>query len=273
MSWFNSKIFITFKGEIVGIDPPMKGYVPSLSHPLFGTFLNGTIMVKRIDYVKGEVVNGSVYIKETGPYINPNTGQKIRKAYFVCKYCGSEFVSHIASIKRGVVVSCGCYHNRRITEALTTHGLSSHRLYSTWRSMIARCVKLYHPNYHRYGGRGISVHKNWIEDFAFFIAYVSTLPNYGKTGYTLDRINPDGNYEPGNLRWANQNTQMRNSSHVKSRTGYRGVTTCRNRFQAYLNTGDRHHHIGTYNTALEAAIARDKYITKHNIEGFNLQVL
>ncbi|MBQ7705889.1 MAG: hypothetical protein IJT73_10795 [Selenomonadaceae bacterium] len=62
-----------------------------------------------------------------------------------------------------------------------------------------------------YGGRGITVYPAWIDDFQAFYDYVSKLEHFGETGYTLDRIDNDGNYEPDNLRWADAKTQQRNT--------------------------------------------------------------
>ena len=71
--------------------------------------------------------------------------------------------------------------------------------------MIGRCTRPNNPNYNRYGGRGITVCERWLE-FSNFVADMGPRPD----GMTLDRINNDGNYEPGNCRWADWDTQMEN---------------------------------------------------------------
>jgi hypothetical protein len=79
--------------------------------------------------------------------------------------------------------------------------------YVAWMHMRARCLKSNHPSYHRYGGRGITICDRW-DNFANFVADMGPRP----AGLEIDRINNDGNYEPGNCRWATRKQQMRNTS-------------------------------------------------------------
>ena len=81
------------------------------------------------------------------------------------------------------------------------------KLYYTWAGMKKRCRDTQNPNY---GGRGINVYPAWGNDFQAFYDYVSKLEHFGEKGYTLDRIDNDGNYEPGNLRWTTSKKQIRN---------------------------------------------------------------
>lgn len=85
-------------------------------------------------------------------------------------------------------------------------GQKKHPLYGAYAAMKNRC---YNPNaydYHLYGGRGIAICERWMEDFWCFIEDVGDRP----AGMTLDRINPDGDYEPGNVRWATAAEQRQN---------------------------------------------------------------
>lgn len=72
--------------------------------------------------------------------------------------------------------------------------------------MLQRCLNPNSDNYRWYGGRGITICLEWIDSFDAFLADMGERP----TGMTLDRINPDGNYEPGNVRWATPKEQARN---------------------------------------------------------------
>lgn len=80
------------------------------------------------------------------------------------------------------------------------------RLYKRWQGMLERCSNPKHTHYQLYGGRGITVCDRWL-DFAVFAADMGTPPT---EGLTLDRINNDGNYEPGNVRWATVTEQQAN---------------------------------------------------------------
>lgn len=80
--------------------------------------------------------------------------------------------------------------------------------YNIWRSMIHRCSARKNTRWKDYGGRGITVHPDFL-NFSYFLGYVGARPT---DKHTLDRINNDGNYEPGNVRWADQRTQRMNRS-------------------------------------------------------------
>jgi 5-methylcytosine-specific restriction endonuclease McrA len=85
----------------------------------------------------------------------------------------------------------------------------------TWRSMKRRITNPKSSRYHRYGGRGITIFPEWLNSFQKFKTYI--IENLGDRpdGYSLDRINNDGNYEPGNLRWATAEIQKQNNSQTK----------------------------------------------------------
>lgn len=87
------------------------------------------------------------------------------------------------------------------------HGGSNTPEYRAWRAMLDRCNRQNHEAYSNYGGRGITVHEDF-NNFESFINYIGKRPN---NGYSLDRIDNDGNYEPGNVRWATALTQSNNT--------------------------------------------------------------
>jgi hypothetical protein len=92
--------------------------------------------------------------------------------------------------------------------------------YRSWQSMKLRCLKKTHNRYNYYGGRGIKLCERWLS-FGNFLADMGERP----AGTSLDRINNDGDYEPGNCRWATQTQQVRNSSNAKPIT-IDGETLC-----------------------------------------------
>lgn len=94
--------------------------------------------------------------------------------------------------------------------ARTTHKMSSTKDYKYWLSIKRRCYRSRESSYKNYGGRGIKMHESWVKDFLTFNTYVAQLADYGTEGYSLDRIDNDGDYEPGNVRWVNRLTQSNN---------------------------------------------------------------
>lgn len=94
-------------------------------------------------------------------------------------------------------------------------GKSSHPLYLIYHDMIARCRRETHARYFDYGGRGIDVCQEWVDDFWKFVEDVGERPEGktkgGRAYWQLDRIDNDGNYEPGNVRWATPAEQRENT--------------------------------------------------------------
>lgn len=100
----------------------------------------------------------------------------------------------------------------------TTHGLSGPEtpdpLYRAWGGMKARCLNPNHHNFHNYGGRGIRVCDEWKNDAAAFARHMGPRPT---KRHTVERIDNNGNYEPGNVRWATSAEQVRNQRRTKLR--------------------------------------------------------
>jgi hypothetical protein len=88
--------------------------------------------------------------------------------------------------------------------------LAERRLYAIWNAMIHRCRNEKDKNYPTYGGRGIRVHERWLT-FPAFREDVSSLPHFGEPGRSIDRIDNDGPYEPGNVRWSTYAEQAANT--------------------------------------------------------------
>jgi len=109
------------------------------------------------------------------------------------------------SLRGGVSRRCVYCRNK---ENPTKHGQQGTRLYSVWQGMIRRCENLNHEAYKYYGGRGISVYPEWRKDFKIFMDWAQA--NGYKEGLSIDRIDNNGNYGPGNCRFVAAKEQSRN---------------------------------------------------------------
>lgn len=120
--------------------------------------------------------------------------------------CGNEISVRGACIRTGHTKSCGCVRSEMGIKKLTKHGKSSTRAYKSWKRMRQRCFNKNNPDYSSYGGRGIKICQSWQEYFHNFYDDMGEMP----IGFSLDRINVDGDYEPGNCRWIKRSNQMTN---------------------------------------------------------------
>jgi len=137
-----------------------------------------------------------------------DTNNKPGKVKFVCRCdCGNTKSVSSSLMTRGKAISCGCYRKER----LTTHGASRRGRvrpeFKTWCGMKDRCLNHNSRLYAYYGGRGITIHPTWVKDFSAFLSSVGERPS---PSHSLDRIDNDGNYEPGNVKWSTAKEQIHN---------------------------------------------------------------
>lgn len=125
----------------------------------------------------------------------------------VCK-CGTRRIVRSNSLINGNTTSCGCYHREQLSQRATTHGGLKIPGYFSWAKAKRRCTTPTNPDYPNYGGRGIKMCDRWLNDFAAFLADMGPRPS---SAHTLDRIDVNRDYEPGNCRWAVSAVQSRNT--------------------------------------------------------------
>lgn len=131
--------------------------------------------------------------------------------------CGGEATRSTDALRRaaqkGSATSCGCLAIERITNLRKTHGATSGRSvtpeFQAWAGMKGRCSNPNDAKYHRYGGRGIYVCERWANSFDTFFADMGPRPS---PRHSVDRIDLDGPYSPGNCQWAEPKVQSRNTS-------------------------------------------------------------
>lgn len=120
--------------------------------------------------------------------------------------CGNEFEAISSRIKNGSRVGCGCKLSRPGNKSARTHGMTGSPEFKSWEGAKRRCLNLRDKDYKRYGARGIQFSDKWSKFESF---YRDMGPKPGPE-YSLDRIDTNGNYEPGNCRWATHETQQNN---------------------------------------------------------------
>ena len=171
----------------------------------------------------------------------------LKKVLWRCRCdCGNELSVVSGSLVTGNTTSCGCVIPN------FKHGGWNKPSYNTWRAMIRRCTVVTDKDYASYGGSGISVCSKWFD-------YVNFVADMGEPigDETLDRINPYGDYEPKNCRWAGVKTQSRNLRIRKdSKTGHVGVSAAGKKFIAKIAIGKKAYYSKVCSSIEEAAIAR-----------------
>ena len=210
-------------------------------------------------------ITGSVYGDLTAIRISPS-GQTPRKWECLC-ICGNLVEVEARSLRSGNTRSCGCGHKK---PKISTHGASGTRLYTCFMSMHSRCDSPTCKSYPFYGGKGISICKEWatfepFQEWALASGYSDNL--------TLDRKDTDGDYEPSNCRWATATTQVRNRNAFSGGTSkYMSVSWNQqySKWNATICIDYKAVQLGRFTDEVEAAKARDDYIIQNGLQDFVL---
>lgn len=167
-----------------------------------------------VEFHKGERFGKLIY---TGEHFKGEHGKAV--GYFDCD-CGKKNIPiYLSAVKGGYRKTCGCLQMNK--QCIPSQ--QRNKLYSIWRGMKRRCLDPEYKHYHNYGGRGISVCDEWIEDFDKFADWA--IESGWKDGLTLERNNVNGNYCPENCSWKTMKEQ-----HINRRDNvlytYNGKTQC-----------------------------------------------
>lgn len=135
---------------------------------------------------------------------------KAKKRLWLCSCeCGNERRIATGDLNSGAVVSCGCFNNEKVALLKFRHGQArakkETREYISWKHMIGRCLNKNNAAFNDYGGRGITVCDRWL-DFENFYSDMGAMPE----GFSIERIDVNGNYEPSNCKWILKSRQATN---------------------------------------------------------------
>ncbi len=234
-------------------------------------FIKGINMVRVRKNLTGKRFGRLEIIKQVEDYIDP-TG--VHKAKWLCNCeCNTKKEIIGSSLKNGYTRSCGCLHREGTNYR---HGYGSknkeHSLYHKWLDMKQRCTNKRNRSYHNYGGRGITICKEWLNSPGTFIEW--GLTNGWKEELIIDRKNNDGNYEPNNCRFVTHSVSAINQRIKKNnKSKYSGVwfEKKHKKWLAFITYKKKRTHLGSYANKQEAVTARNNYIMEnnlpHNIQG------
>lgn len=158
-----------------------------------------------IDYMFGRTYGLWTVLREVAP---PKDSVPYAR-YVECRCaCGTVSSIYVGNIKRGMSTSCGCTRADRMAAATRTHGRSKTREYKIWAGIKQRCLDPGNPSFANYGGRGITICSEWSDSFERFFADVGPAPS---RKHTIERVQNNIGYRPGNVVWATRVVQANNT--------------------------------------------------------------
>lgn len=177
--------------------------------------------------------------------------------YNVVCDCGNKKILSGSQLRQGYTKSCGCYKESIIGRKVENHGLSSTKEYSVWSSIICRTSHPIKSTRKWYYDKGVKVSEEWRSSFLKFYEDMGECPD----GFTIDRIDPDGDYCKENCRWASVELQSINKGLSSNNTsGVTGVSFNKNdgKWVAYIYRDWKRYYLGSFSSKEEAVAARQQ---------------
>jgi hypothetical protein len=147
-------------------------------------------------------------VAEAEATIRPS-GQSARRISCLCD-CGESITVELGGLRQGTTRSCGCFQKEGASARQTKHRGKGTKLYTLWQGIKGRTVLGTHVGSVRYRDRGIGLYGPWVDDFATFASWIRENLGECPEGCSLDRVDNDAGYFPGNLRWATLVEQANN---------------------------------------------------------------
>jgi hypothetical protein len=187
---------------------------------------------------------------------------RAKRPYWRCRCdCGKWGLIPGGRLRCGKTRSCGCWNREKLVESNTTHGMSRLPEYNCWKGIISRCTNPKNRNYKYYGARGISVSDRWRygEDgksgvMCFLEDILTSIGRRPGKGYSIDRIDNNGNYEPSNLKWSTWSEQLRNRRPM-----------CAEVLAAQAEGRRRHYQTFGYRTSETERACKQRYVMRQRL--------
>lgn len=194
--------------------------------------------------------------------ISEGSVHKAQFGIYECTECLKPFKANSSKVKARNIELCPiCAKDGRHRK---THGGTGTRLHNIWKNMKARCYNKNSTSYTDYGAKGVIIYTKWLENYAEFKLWAEN--NGYSDVLTIDRINPEGNYEPENCRWANSSTQVANQrQRVKDNGLCTGIHQHKNKFKAMISVEGQVNYLGLFDTLEEAVKVRNTFIISNNL--------
>ena len=207
-------------------------------------------------------------IKDLGSlYATEKSKEKKRYGIYECPTCKKNFKTMTSNVKKGATsqcLPCGRESSRKLR---IKHNITGSKIWNTFQRMRNRCYKINNKDFKYYGGRGIIICDEWLDDNMKFFKWAKN-NGLDEKGTTIDRRDNNKSYSPNNCRATTRTVQSRNTRRINASntSGYRGVSKRGTVFVASIGVDGIQVYLGRFKTAIEGSIAYDKYVIENNLE-------